>query len=174
MESDHLCSTAVSKFQSLGTITQAILFAVSVCLTLFAIWTVRNWLSSEADEELAFANKIGKARGFAEMCAISGYAHEEHTVTTPDGYLLLLQRILPKCSATPSDASKRRPVVYIQHGLLTNSELFMAVSDAKRCLPFVLVDNGYDVWLGNNRYVQNFLKIYRLVTVVIWQWKQVL
>lgn len=90
---------------------------------------------------------LRNALDFAEMCSLFGYGYEEHVVTTPDGYLLVLHRILPgDYTLNP------KPVVLFQHGLLTNSEFFIALSDTHRCLPFVLVDNGYDIWLGNNRY----------------------
>jgi len=97
------------------------------------------------------AHKLRNALDFAEMCRLFGYGYEEHVVTTPDGYLLALHRILP--GDFDKNSMNPKPVVLFQHGLLTNSEFFIALSDVHRCLPFVLVDNGYDVWLGNNRYL---------------------
>ncbi|ANB13175.1 Tgl1p [Sugiyamaella lignohabitans] len=47
--------------------------------------------------------------------------------------------------------SFKRPVVYLHHGLMMNSEVWVSVTDASKSLPFVLADMGYDVWLGNNR-----------------------
>lgn len=44
-----------------------------------------------------------------------------------------------------------KPVVYFHHGLLMNSEVFVCLTEEQRCLPFALVERGYDVWLGNNR-----------------------
>jgi lysosomal acid lipase/cholesteryl ester hydrolase len=44
-----------------------------------------------------------------------------------------------------------KPVVYCHHGLMTSSELWVVGDSTERCLPFQLVDQGYDVWLGNNR-----------------------
>lgn len=32
-----------------------------------------------------------------------------------------------------------------------NSEVWVCLTDEQRCLPFQLVERGYDVWLGNNR-----------------------
>ena len=49
----------------------------------------------------------------------------------------------------PGSITKK--VVYLHHGLLMSSEVWVALTDEKRCLPFQLVEKGYDVWLGNNR-----------------------
>jgi lysosomal acid lipase/cholesteryl ester hydrolase len=37
--------------------------------------------------------------------------------------------------------------VYLHHGLLMNSEVWVCLTDEQRCLPFVLVERGYDVWV---------------------------
>jgi lysosomal acid lipase/cholesteryl ester hydrolase len=42
-------------------------------------------------------------------------------------------------------------VVYLHHGLLMNSEVWVCLTEEERCMPFTLVNQGYDVWLGNNR-----------------------
>lgn len=98
------------------------------------------------------AHKIRKAKDFEEICSIFGYIHEEHAVTTEDGYVLLLHRVTSKKNAgSPQPGVRKKPVVFINHGLLTNSELYMTVVDSRKCLPLVLVDSGYDVWMGNNR-----------------------
>lgn len=47
--------------------------------------------------------------------------------------------------------SIRKKVVYLHHGLLMSSEVWVALTNEQRCLPFQLVEKGYDVWLGNNR-----------------------
>ncbi|KAI9771799.1 MAG: cholesterol esterase [Geoglossum simile] len=36
-------------------------------------------------------------------------------------------------------------------GLLMNSEVWVCLTEKERCLPFMLVERGFDVWLGNNR-----------------------
>lgn len=75
---------------------------------------------------------------------------------TKDGYLLGLHR-LPfrrgeegtRVNAGPGSTSKK--IVYLHHGLLMNSEIWLCATEENRCLPFKLVERGYDVWLGNNR-----------------------
>ena len=123
--------------------------------TLFAlaigVYTVSslNLVSNDEEQhELKSADRLRRARDFAELSAIFGVTHEEHVVTTPDGYLLMLHRILPK----EYRGNLKRPVVLLQHGLCTNSEFFMVTTNANRCLPLVLLEKGYDVWLGNNRF----------------------
>ncbi|PPQ98455.1 hypothetical protein CVT24_004134 [Panaeolus cyanescens] len=105
---------------------------------------------SVANSELELAQKIRRAKNMHAFCSAFGYSHEEHKVTTDDGYILTLYRLLPR-DASDSCTAKGRPVVYFQHGLLTNSELFMSVTAPEKCLPIVLLEDGYDVWLGNNR-----------------------
>ena len=45
----------------------------------------------------------------------------------------------------------KKKVVYLHHGLMMNSEVWVCLTDKERCLPFMLVEKGYDVWFGNNR-----------------------
>lgn len=99
------------------------------------------------------ATKIATAGGFVEMCKLYGYQAEEHIVKTTDGYLLGIHRIGgPKGSNWRNESAPfPKPVVYLHHGLLMNSEIWVANIDPNRCLPFVLAEMGYDVWLGNNR-----------------------
>lgn len=87
-----------------------------------------------------------------QLCALFGYEAEEHVVQTKDGYLLGLHRLHRKKDekAEGNNPTNKR-VVYLHHGLLMNSEVWVCLTDEQRCLPFRLVELGYDVWLGNNR-----------------------
>lgn len=88
--------------------------------------------------------KILNAKDFEELCAVYGYTHEEHVVLTKDGYLLGLHRLPSKRGQHKSNpgTSTGNPVVYLHHGLLMNSEVWVCLTDAERCLPFVLVEQG--------------------------------
>ncbi|KAI1246031.1 hypothetical protein MGN70_012928 [Eutypa lata] len=104
----------------------------------------------------AIHQSICDASDFVELCALYGYTAEEHVVQTKDGYLLGVHRLAwrkgeedLRVNAGPNSIKKR--VVYLHHGLLMNSEIWVCLTDAHRCLPFVLVERGFDVWLGNNR-----------------------
>lgn len=104
-------------------------------------------------QEKIISDQILKAKDFGDLCAIHGYAFEEHVVLTKDGYLLGLHRLPARKGhrSTNPGTSTGKPVVYLHHGLLMNSEIWVCLTNPKRCLPFLLVEQGYDVWLGNNR-----------------------
>ena len=75
---------------------------------------------------------------------------------TGDGYLLGLHRLGWKkgeegVRVNSGPGSLQKKVVYLHHGLLMNSEVWVCLTEKERCLPFALVERGYDVWLGNNR-----------------------
>ena len=91
-----------------------------------------------------------------DICALAGYVAEEHVLQTKDGYLLGLHRLAWRrgeedTKVNDGPGSIRKRVVYLHHGLLMNSEVWVCLTDAQRTLPFVLVERGFDVWLGNNR-----------------------
>ena len=71
----------------------------------------------------------------------NGYKLEEHKVITEDGYILSLWHLVPKSSTTK--------VIYFQHGLSDTAWCFFQLG--ANSLPFLLMKEGYDVWLGNSR-----------------------
>ena len=112
----------------------------------------------ERSKRKIISHTIATCFDFSDLCAIYGYYAEEHIVQTTDGYLLGVHR-LPfkkgeeqagvKVNAGPGTSAK--PVVYLHHGLMMNSEVWVCITEEERCLPFALANQGYDVWLGNNR-----------------------
>jgi lysosomal acid lipase/cholesteryl ester hydrolase len=88
-----------------------------------------------------------------ELCRLWGYEAEEHIVQTKDGFLLGLHRLQWKKGeegqqVNNGSTSIRKRVIYMHHGLLMNSEVWVCLTDAQRCLPFELVDRGFDVWVS--------------------------
>ncbi|CDK27096.1 unnamed protein product [Kuraishia capsulata CBS 1993] len=98
------------------------------------------------DDTISLIKKLKNARSIKEMCSCFGYKVQDYLVTTQDGYLLTLHRIMAK-----KPHSRTGKVVYMQHGLLMSSEIWVTMYKERLNLPFVLTDLGFDVWLGNNR-----------------------
>ena len=95
---------------------------------------------------------IAEAYDFTDLCALYGYYAEEHVVQTRDGYLLGLHRLGWKqgeegARVNAGENSMQKKVVYLHHGLLMNSEVWVCITEKERCLPFALVERGYDVWV---------------------------
>ncbi|KAK9455892.1 Alpha/Beta hydrolase protein [Dipodascopsis uninucleata] len=108
-----------------------------------------------AARERSFVHKIADATDFVKLCTLFGYRVEEHIVRTTDGYLLGVHRLRHSKGDMAKNIDSRdlppKPVVYLHHGLLMNSEIWVCLENPNMSLPFILVEAGYDVWLGNNR-----------------------
>ncbi|KAK5134199.1 hypothetical protein LTR08_006859 [Meristemomyces frigidus] len=163
----------LSEYLALG-LSFALLFLETVVRSITLLlpgWLIRlcyrlsrnafNSLSSPysrraRNRKKSVSSPIAQAQDFVELCALYGYYAEEHIVQTKDGYLLGVHRLgwrqgeeEQRVNAGPGSITKR--VAYLHHGLLMNSEVWVCATAPARCLPFALVDRGYDVWLGNNR-----------------------
>merc|ERR1712000_637850 len=102
------------------------------------------------------STSVRDAADFVELCRLWGYEAEEHIGQTKDGFLLGVHRLQwrkgeegQQVNSGPTSIKKR--VAYLHHGLLMNSEVWVAQTDEQRCLAFELVERGFDVWFGNNR-----------------------
>lgn len=76
------------------------------------------------------------------------YTYENHTITTEDGYNLLLVRIPYDRSESPSTNSK--PPILFVHGILASFNDFL-VTGPGISLGFKAVEEGYDVFFLNTR-----------------------
>lgn len=74
-----------------------------------------------------------------------GYPLEKYSVTTKDGYINTLYRI--PYGKSEANTKKPRPAVILSHGLVCSCAIFLD----QNLLAYYLVDNGFDVWLPNNR-----------------------
>lgn len=140
--------------QPLLSVVLTLLTSVSFCLPLDDGQKVQNFGPIDPDQ---FLDPM-------QLIESRGYVAESHEVTTLDGYILTLFRIV-----NPLITSGERKPVLLQHGLLSSSIDFLINSpggyakslnfsdlDSKNFtvennLGFVLSQFGYDVWLGNSR-----------------------
>ncbi|OVA20031.1 Alpha/beta hydrolase fold-1 [Macleaya cordata] len=108
----------------------------------------RTKLFSSHDHDGAFPLAADVGDGICNLrVEIYGYACEEHTVTTQDGYILSLQRIpVGKSGETPGP---RTPVL-LQHGVLMDGITWL-LNFPDQSLAYILADNGFDVWIANTR-----------------------
>lgn len=109
-----------------------------------------KYISKSDDVDVAKHNLmtgILNSSNLQEICNLFGYDVESHVVRTKDDYLLTLQRITRPENPVPRNGK----VVYMHHGLLMCSEIWVTMIEEKCNLPFLLYNLGYDVWLGNNR-----------------------
>ena len=84
------------------------------------------------------------------------YTWEAHEVTTDDGYILTLFRITADQNGDPVPGQGSKGPLLLQHGFLTDSISWFHFSDeSKPALPVRLFQEGFDVWLGNNRGTMN-------------------
>ncbi|KAF1662663.1 Lipase member M, partial [Aptenodytes patagonicus] len=76
----------------------------------------------------------------SQIIHFHGYRSEDHQVLTDDGYLLAVNRI---------PGGSRLPVL-LQHGLVLDGSNWVS-NFPNSSLGFILMDTGYNVWIGNSR-----------------------
>nr|XP_018897743.1 PREDICTED: lipase 1-like [Bemisia tabaci] len=102
---------------------------------------------------------LGSAEELSDMATMTtdefiryyGYKAETHDVTTEDGYILQVHRIVKEGG----------PPVIFQHGLLGASDSWV-LRGPKSDLSFMLADEGYDIWLPDcrgNMYSQRHVNL---------------
>jgi len=110
-------------------------------------------------EEKKVPNKVDpdSSRTFEEIVLARGYPLETHYVTTEDGYILKLFRIPGKKG---SSVVNQKPCL-LMHGVLDSSDSWVIHYEDKSH-SYSLVNNGYDVWMGNVRGNKHSRKHVRL------------
>ncbi|KAK1359387.1 Lipase [Heracleum sosnowskyi] len=107
----------------------------------------------------------------AGLCSspTNGYKCQGYDVVTGDGYILSMSRISQGRNGEGAGSNKQ-PVL-LQHGIFVDGMSWMQ-SSANQSLAFILVDNGYDVWISNTRGTR-FSRRHRLFDPVdkeFWEW----
>lgn len=85
---------------------------------------------------------------YSEKVVKAGFEFEEHKIITEDGYILTAWRIPRKRG---EDVHTRKPPVLLQHGLLDDAYTWFAFKNASDCLPIMLAERGFDLWVTNSR-----------------------
>ncbi|XP_011567900.3 lipase 3 [Plutella xylostella] len=96
-----------------------------------------------------FGTSPRKDLDFLQLCRYDGYDCEAHTVTTLDGYILSVFRVLPNANCT----EQKQPILFM-HGLyLTGDDCLTPGPGAAHC--YLYSDACHEVWVPNvrgNRY----------------------
>lgn len=100
---------------------------------------------SFSEDNTSFEERLRTAVTIHDMCRLFGIEVEDHLVRTEDDYILTLHRIPPR------EGTANGKTVYLHHGLLMCSDVWVCHVERHKNLPFVLHDLGFDVWMGNNR-----------------------
>ncbi len=87
---------------------------------------------------------------FEDLVTSKNYPLEIHYVTTKDEYILRLFRIPGAKNEKIFDKSVQKQSVLLIHGIFDSSDGWVC-NDEDKCIPFILANLGYDVWLGNSR-----------------------
>ncbi|KAK0159085.1 hypothetical protein PV328_010011 [Microctonus aethiopoides] len=96
------------------------------------------------------ATRIRDIFSSPDLATKYGYPLEAHRVITDDGYILEMHRIpYGRYENQHSIKNDRTPII-LQHGLAGSSADWV-IPGPERALAYILADEGYDVWLGNNR-----------------------
>ena len=85
-----------------------------------------------------------------ELIMTAGYRFETHKIVTQDNYINTAWRIVGRLNETNDIPPEKKPCVILQHGLLDNSATWL-ILNSSQALPFMLVNEGYDVWMTNSR-----------------------
>lgn len=102
---------------------------------------------SMKDKVLSKLDKLKNSQNFSQICHLNGFEAESHLVHTQDGFKLTLHRLKPENNGYTSNGK----AIYFQHGLLMTSDVWCVMLNKDDNLPFRLCEQGYDVFLGNNR-----------------------
>uniref|UniRef100_A0A6P7FGR5 Uncharacterized protein LOC114329263 n=1 Tax=Diabrotica virgifera virgifera TaxID=50390 RepID=A0A6P7FGR5_DIAVI len=110
---------------------------------------IRNYRKSFNVSDAVFEPYSDLGLDIYKFLAKYNYPVETHWVKTEDGYILRMQRLVGGQNGTHVN-TKDKPAVLLMHGLLSSAMDFVNYGP-NRSIALMLADEGYDVWLGNNR-----------------------
>ncbi|KAM3966179.1 lipase 1 [Aphomia sociella] len=83
-----------------------------------------------------------------ELVRKYNYTLEVHSVTTEDGYILEMHRI--PHGRDSNNVPGNKPIVFLMHGLFCSSADWVLMGPGS-AFAYFLVEEGFDVWMGNAR-----------------------
>jgi len=86
---------------------------------------------------------------FEELVMSRGFPLEIHYAESEDGYILKLYRI-PAGKGERNFKEKQKQSILLVHGIFDSSDAWVC-NNEEGCIPFILANLGFDVWLGNSR-----------------------
>lgn len=86
---------------------------------------------------------------FEELVMSRNFPLEIHYVETEDGYILKLYRI-PAGKGEKNFKNKQKQSILLVHGIFDSSDAWVC-NNEEGCIPFILANLGYDIWLANSR-----------------------
>lgn len=104
-----------------------------------------------------------------ELVERRGYSCAPHRIVTSDGYILTAFRV-GLFNTSQSSVRGPKPVL-LMHGLLDSAATW-AINFRTQSLAYVLVDSGFDVWLGNVRgstYSRQHLRLNPDIDNIYWE-----
>eukprot|EP00347_Sterkiella_histriomuscorum_P016715 403352128 len=127
---------------------------ITLALALLLGYTTQNMLAGMKHLPIKTDPSIDNDafKSIKEICKENGYAIEQHYVTTADGYILTLFRVPGFLNETAilNRQPVQKPAVLLQHGLEGDAAQWL-VNSPDQAHTFILANQGYDVWMGNNR-----------------------
>lgn len=91
-----------------------------------------------------FFSSINKTlKNYKEYIENFGHKSEQFKITTEDGYILSLWHLIPDFPVN------KEKVVFLQPGFAAIGVCYFELGE--KSLPYLLQEEGYDVWIGNNR-----------------------
>jgi lysosomal acid lipase/cholesteryl ester hydrolase len=116
----------------------------------------KGWEDGEIDDLRKPMVRSRNAKDIVENapCSAGRYRLEEYAVFTPDGYIVILHRLV--FARKEGEVGQVRQPVLLNHGAMMTSEAWLtAPVCAEEAIPLTLahflLHNNYDVWLMNRR-----------------------